>query len=134
MIHHQGVLIQQKIPLKTQCFRSQRCQMLNVNLNLISQHTHKNLICSLTLKREEGFYTKLPYLLNFKWATEFYLYFFFSLTLHLTYFLQPFCIFYQYAGYTTSNERSLKKLLFYRTWVTLEKSSKFDTLHSYTHF
>ena len=33
---HQGVLIQQKIPLKTQCFRSQHCQMISVILNLIS--------------------------------------------------------------------------------------------------
>ena len=76
LIPHQGVLIQKKIPLKTQCFRSQHCQMISVILNLISEYTRKNLICSLTLKNEEGFYTMVPYFLNFNERQKFIFIFF----------------------------------------------------------
>ena len=123
--------------------------MFSVNLNLISQYTRKNLICSLTLKKEEGFSTKVPYFLNFKWEAEVYLYFLFSLTLHSTFYLfQPFCKFCQYAStphqmkdylrsYCFSSldlrqNRNLKNIAL--IWVTLEKNSKFDTLNSFTHF
>ena len=86
----------------------------------VVQYTRKNLICSLTLKKE-GFYTKVPYFLNFKWEAEVYIYFLFSLTLHVTYhFFQPFRRFCQYARYTTSDERLFKKLLFQFTWFMLK--------------
>ena len=52
-----------------------------------------------------------------KWEAEVYLYFLFSLTLHLTYYLfQPFCKFCQYARYTTSNEGLFQKILFQFAW------------------
>ena len=48
---------------------------------------------------------KVPYFLNFKWEVEVYLYFLFSLTLHLSYYLlQPFCKFCQYTTYTTTKD------------------------------
>ena len=55
LIPHQGVLIQQKIPLKTQCCRSQHYQMINVNLNLMHNILAKIWFVPLLWKKKRGF-------------------------------------------------------------------------------
>ena len=103
------------------------------------------MICSLNCKK--GFYTKVPYVLNFKRQGEVLLYFLLSLTLHLTYYLfQPFCKLSQYARYTRQMKDYLRSYYFNSlnlcqkcnlknidlTWVTLENNNKFDALHNFT--
>ena len=154
MIPHQDVLIQQKIPVKTQCCWSQ--YLLNVKckdkFNILIYSQKSNLFTYL--KKEEGFYTKLSYFLNFKWETEI-LSFHFDIAFNLLFvstFLQilqdtPHQVKDYLRSYCSNSldlcRKSNLKNIALTTWVTLEKNrvslialhiSFLDTLLQDPHF
>ena len=98
---------------------------------------------------KKGFYTKVSYVLNFKWEGEVLLYFLFSWALHLTIicfnlfanfvnmqdtshqmkdYLRSYC----FSSLDLCQKRNLKNIDL--AWATLENNNKFDALHNFSHF